>query len=194
MEGHKNTADQVKKTIWEELRDAGLPKIARLAFIAVGVYLAGLVIAICVKDVSKVGQFGDAFGALTSIFNALAFAAVVATVVLQSRGDYDGAEGSLREALALARRLPGDHRRSVAENSGNLAWVLRSKGGYEEAEKLSREALDLSRELFGAEHPNVLVGQVNIAAFLQLHHQAPVLHDVDTRARERLRRRVVPDA
>lgn len=80
--------DEPKKSIVSELRDAGLFAISTFATILVLAYAAVvLTLMYPIEEISseKLGQFGDTFGALTSLLNALAFAAVVTTVVLQSR-------------------------------------------------------------------------------------------------------------
>jgi hypothetical protein len=75
------------KHFFQSLSEAHLPLITLCALFIAAIY-AGLVIAVAAAhdwNFSVLGQFGDSFGALTSIFNALAFAALIATVVLQSR-------------------------------------------------------------------------------------------------------------
>lgn len=72
-----------QRSVWHELKSAGLQQVAWLAVGIFVVYL--LLIAFLPVSVRTLGPFGDSFGALTSLFNALAFAALVATVVLQGR-------------------------------------------------------------------------------------------------------------
>jgi len=75
-----------KKTLLDELREAGLFQIAACAvgLVLLFVFVLWVLLKFCF-EVEELGQFGDSFGALTSLLNALAFLAVVATVVLQSR-------------------------------------------------------------------------------------------------------------
>lgn len=72
-----------EKSIWAELRGAGLPIVAGVAVALVVLYAIAL--GASGLGLDRLGLLGDSFGALTSLLNALAFAAVVATVVLQSR-------------------------------------------------------------------------------------------------------------
>ncbi len=69
-----------------ELRSAGLLVIGGITLIAVLGYTA-VIIWLSFKrgSFADLGQFGDSFGALTSLFNALAFSALIVTVVLQSK-------------------------------------------------------------------------------------------------------------
>ncbi len=83
MNKSNSSSNDVERSVWADLVDAKLPHIAGLAIVLVIAYLTALYLSD--RNVEKLGQFGDSFGALTSIFNALAFAALIATVVLQSR-------------------------------------------------------------------------------------------------------------
>lgn len=79
--------NQAPKPFWQSLTEAHLPRIAIIALGITATY-ATLVIVLAWRSkwsFSNLGQFGDSFGALTSLFNALAFAGLIATVVLQSR-------------------------------------------------------------------------------------------------------------
>lgn len=87
-----------EKSIWAELRGAGLPVVAGFAILAVALY--GLAVICSQFELETLGHFGDSFGALTSLFNALAFAAVVATVVLQSRELRDSRRELAKQAEA----------------------------------------------------------------------------------------------
>lgn len=85
--GREPEAAGVKSvSAFAELRSAGLLVIGLIALIVVLLYTVG-VLSLRGEDgkFEVLGQFGDSFGALTSLFNALAFAALIVTVVLQSR-------------------------------------------------------------------------------------------------------------
>jgi eukaryotic-like serine/threonine-protein kinase len=64
------------------------------------------------------------------------------------------AETILRKALAMGKRLPGDHRRVVASSLHDLgvACLQQGKCKAKEAETLLREALALQEELLGKDH------------------------------------------
>lgn len=73
-----------RQSILQELTAAGLFWIAGIALLLVVAYAFALPF-LWSASIEQRGQWGDSFGALTALLNALAFAAVVATVVLQSR-------------------------------------------------------------------------------------------------------------
>lgn len=85
-------------TIWKELKGAGLHMVAAIAVLLFVAY--ALYVEFGPITYSKLGQFGDSFGALSSLFNALAFAALVATVVLQSRELRDSRRELAKQAKA----------------------------------------------------------------------------------------------
>ena len=76
-----------EKGVGLELMAAGLGWFLAAALIFVFLFVLGLWSASHFFGVTieKLGLAGDAFGGLTSLFNALAFAAVVVTVILQMR-------------------------------------------------------------------------------------------------------------
>jgi hypothetical protein len=90
--------------ILAELSSAGFMRIGVVVFAVFAAYVAILIIGLLCPPGwwtnEHAGQFGDAFGMFTSLFNALAFAALVATVVLQSK--------DLRDQAALTRQLEDD--------------------------------------------------------------------------------------
>lgn len=88
--------------VWDKLRDAGLISLAKWCGAAVVAYGALLLIILIVQLVTPeaAGTFGDAFAVLTSFFNALAFAAVVATVVLQTQELEENREELKKQAVA----------------------------------------------------------------------------------------------
>jgi hypothetical protein len=90
------------RTIWRELKEAGLFSIGTPMIVVVLIYLVAIVVSLVFTrwTISDLGQFGDTFGALTSLLNALAFAAVVATVVLQSRELKESRKEMVKQATA----------------------------------------------------------------------------------------------
>lgn len=75
--------NETPRSVLGELRAAGLLAVGSVAALIVAAYAFFAWHFSAVLD--KLGQFGDSFGVLTSLFTALAFAGVVATVVLQTR-------------------------------------------------------------------------------------------------------------
>ena len=83
--------------------------------------------------------------------------------VLYDKGDYAGAEGLYREALAIQRKFRGNEHPDVARSLNNLAGVLREQGDYAGAEALHGEAVALARKLYGKEHPRLAISLVSRA-------------------------------
>jgi hypothetical protein len=94
--------EQVKpeptSSIWGDLRSAGLLTVGIIAVVAFLTY--AIYIQLSPITYEKLGQIGDSFGALTSLFNALAFAALVATVVLQGRELRESRQELVKQARA----------------------------------------------------------------------------------------------
>ena len=81
-------------------------------------------------------------------------------------GKLDLAENSLRQALALIRKLSGDeHMESVCLS--HLAWVLYLRGKMDEAESMSRQELTMARKLRGNEHEEVATSLNNLGLVLK---------------------------
>lgn len=98
-----------KQTILAELRQAGLLPIMAVTLGLALIYFGLLVLLVwpvtVPPGIERLGQFGDAFGALTSLLNALALAALVATVVLQSRELRETREVLKDQADALDKQV-----------------------------------------------------------------------------------------
>ena len=84
-------------------------------------------------------------------------------VALVGKGDYEAAEKLHREALEMARRLPGLGDRGLELHVRRLANVLEDRGKSGEAEPLYQESLALCRKVFGAVHPQVAFALDNLA-------------------------------
>jgi TPR repeat protein len=78
----------------------------------------------------------------------------------------DNPEKSVRQALALRRKLTGNQDPSVAESLDLLSLLLTGTEHKEEAEAAAREALALRQKIFGAEHPLVAHSLGTMAAVL----------------------------
>lgn len=92
--------------------------------------------------------------------------------VLRARGDIDGAEPYIRDALAMKRRLfPGDNA-EVAISISGLGILLVSRGELPEAETLLRESLEMNRRLFPGDHASVAADLNNVAFVLMARGDA----------------------
>ena len=78
-------------------------------------------------------------------------------MLLQAKGDLDGAEGLLREALAARRETLGDRHPDTLTSINNLGSLLHAKGDLDDAEGLYREALAAFRETLGDCHPKAFL-------------------------------------
>ncbi len=87
--------------------------------------------------------------------------------LLAMRGDLEGSERQLREALRLRRlALPADHP-SLGLALNNLGSTLENLGRWEEAELLHREALAIWQRVYGPEHHRIGLSASNLATVLQ---------------------------
>jgi serine/threonine protein kinase len=78
-------------------------------------------------------------------------------------GNYDGAEGMHRAALAFYRKQDGPKSRAAAAALNDLGLALWKKGDLTEAERTHQEALDIRRALFGDENSEVATSLDNLA-------------------------------
>jgi tetratricopeptide (TPR) repeat protein len=111
----------------------------------------------------------DVSRAATPDSDAVARALTNLGVAMMDRGDYDGAEPLLREALQRDRKAHGDKFRNVPRTLGNLAEVLEARGDLTGAESNWHEALDIQRAMLPADHQDTastlrLLGKANYAA------------------------------
>ncbi|HLG95120.1 MAG TPA: serine/threonine-protein kinase [Bryobacteraceae bacterium] len=70
-------------------------------------------------------------------------------------GHYDVCDTLNLQALALHRKIFGDHHPLVADDLINLGAVQFERAHYPEAEKFYRQALDINRAWYGNDHPEV---------------------------------------
>ncbi|EOD12957.1 hypothetical protein EMIHUDRAFT_452118 [Emiliania huxleyi CCMP1516] len=87
-------------------------------------------------------------------------------MLLEAKGDLDGAEALLREALEARRETLGDRHPRTLTSIYNLGSLLQDKGDLEGAEALKREALEGQRETLGDRHPNTLTSISNLGSLL----------------------------
>jgi Tfp pilus assembly protein PilF len=98
-------------------------------------------------------------------------------------GQFGAAEGSLREALAVALELLGPDHPGVAINLRNLASLLEDTRRLSEAEPLLRQALAIDEAAFGPDHPTVAIDLNGLAWVL---NQTGRLGEAETLARRAL--------
>jgi serine/threonine-protein kinase len=77
------------------------------------------------------------------------------------QGAYDRAAPYYRKAIAMYRRLEGDHP-SLATIMSNFAALLRDRGAYAEADSIQRAALAIHRELTGPKSLDVALRSASL--------------------------------
>ena len=102
-------------------------------------------------------------------------------------GDYELAEDSLREALALREQL-GEESSNMVASLNNLASTLFERGAYEEAESLYRRGLDIRERTLGRDDPRVAQSLLSLGALLhtrgELADAEPLLSEALTIRRQ----------
>jgi len=78
------------------------------------------------------------------------------------------AAGTGREAVALARKLPGGERGKLAISLGNLAMIYTHLGKFPEAEDLAKEELKTRQDIFGRENSEVITAWNHLAIIYTL--------------------------
>ena len=78
-----------------------------------------------------------------------------------------GAEVTLRDAVAMQRKLLGNENLDLAQSLAILANTLNRDGKSAEGETMSREALAIRRRLLGNEHPEVASSLQSLANILR---------------------------
>ncbi len=77
--------------------------------------------------------------------------------------NFEGSRKFHDAALAIRRRVLGEHHPDVATSLNNLGAVARAEGDLAAAMKLFQQSLDLRERLLGADHPATAISLNNIA-------------------------------
>jgi serine/threonine-protein kinase len=85
---------------------------------------------------------------------------------LLGKGDYDAAETSMREALALRESAYGAEDPRLGMSHNNLALCLQDQGRNADAEAELRRALALRTPTLGPDHPEIATTRANLGAAL----------------------------
>jgi tetratricopeptide (TPR) repeat protein len=88
-------------------------------------------------------------------------------IVLQAKGDLDGAMRCFREAERIDRAAFGNDHPNVAIRMNNIGTVLIATGDLDSAMRCFREAERINRAAFGNDHPNVATDVNNIGSVLK---------------------------
>ena len=87
-------------------------------------------------------------------------------LLLQKRGDLDGAEPLLRQALAIRGEVLGGHHPDYATSLSGLAELLQARGDLVGAEPMLRRALKVRMDVLGEGHPDSATAMHNLALLL----------------------------
>jgi tetratricopeptide (TPR) repeat protein len=88
-------------------------------------------------------------------------------VLLETKGDCEGAEALYRRALEGLEKTLGAEHLETLRSVNNLGNLLYDKGDYEGAEVLYRRALEGKEKALGAEHPDTLGSVSNLGNLLR---------------------------
>ena len=80
----------------------------------------------------------------------------LASIAVDSRGDYARAEALDRRALEIERHVLGETDTVTLATTNNLAAVLAREAKYGEAEELYRKLVETKRRVLGGQHPSTL--------------------------------------
>ena len=84
-------------------------------------------------------------------------------MILNAKGDRNGAGALLREALQGMREALGNRHPATISAVINLSFILKAMGDVDGAGDLLFEALQASRQTLGERHPETLVSIYNLA-------------------------------
>jgi Flp pilus assembly protein TadD len=87
--------------------------------------------------------------------------------LLKARGDLEGAEPLLREALASCREELGDEHPDTLSSLYNLGILLEERGDLEGAAKLLREELHACTARYGSGHSETIASARHLLTLLE---------------------------
>ena len=106
------------------------------------------------------------------------------TQAAREDGDACNAEGSIRKALELLRRVEGEEHPRTLLTATNLAFCLCLQGRYQEAEATYRNVLAIQEHVLGAQHAVTLETAEQLAhVVLCMQHDSIVNATATARAR-----------
>ncbi len=90
--------------------------------------------------------------------------------MLQEKGDYKGADGAYRQAIAMIRQAKGPESWQLAKMLTNLGLLQADQNNFSAAEQLERQALAMRQKLGGNENPDVAASLIGVALMRSLQH------------------------
>jgi tetratricopeptide (TPR) repeat protein len=88
-------------------------------------------------------------------------------VVLQAKGDLDGALQYMQRALKIDETVYGPDHPEVAKNANNIGQILQDKGDLDGALQYAQRALKIDETVYGPNHPLVAIYANNIGQILK---------------------------
>ena len=108
-------------------------------------------------------------------------------MLLNYKGDYDGAEPLFRRSLEIRDKVLGPEHPDTAISLANLGSLLSDKGDYGAAEPLYRRELAIMEKINGLEHPDTFTSLQNFGVLLRnigrLEEALTTLHESNERAK-----------
>ena len=93
--------------------------------------------------------------------------ATVLGIVLQAKGDLDGALQYTQRALKIVEKVYGPDHTTVAIRASNIGLILQAKGDLDGALQYTQRALKIDEKMYGPDHPDVARDANNIGLILQ---------------------------
>lgn len=97
-------------------------------------------------------------------------------------GQYDAADSTNRQVLAMTKRIYGERHPLVAEDLMNLGATEQERGNYLSSERYFREALALTTSFYGEQHYRTAGNLVYLGRSLLLQNRRTEARDALTRA------------
>jgi tetratricopeptide (TPR) repeat protein len=88
-------------------------------------------------------------------------------LVLQDKGDLDGALLYTQRALKIDEKVYGTDHPEVARDTNNIGTILQAKGELDGALQFTRRALKIDEKVYGTDYPTVARDANNIGQILQ---------------------------
>jgi tetratricopeptide (TPR) repeat protein len=88
-------------------------------------------------------------------------------LVLENKGDLDGALQYTQRALTIDEKVYGPDHPNVATSASNIGLILKDKGDLDGALLYTQRALKIDEKVYGPDHPTVAIFANNIGMILE---------------------------
>jgi len=93
--------------------------------------------------------------------------AVFLGIVLENKGDLDGALGYAQRAFEIDKKVYGPEHSNVARDANNIGMILENKGDLDGALSYTQQAYEILKKAYGPDHPEVAAVSNNIGTILK---------------------------